>query len=93
MSVKLEDSLIEFFKHTTVSASILKTFAAANEPIKFDTLVEGVGLRIGSRIPEYALEGAVRNSLRLLKSSGWVLKEETQFMLTELGQELAERIK
>lgn len=92
MSKSLEDSLVEFFKQTTVSAAILKTFAAANEPLKFDTLIEGVGLRVGSRIPEYALEGVVRNALRLLKVSGWVVKEEAEFQLTELGQELAERV-
>ncbi|MBD3286523.1 hypothetical protein GF359_08125 [candidate division WOR-3 bacterium] len=92
MTKALEDSLIDFFKHTTVSAAILKTFAAAGEPLKFDALIEGVGLRIGKRIPSYAVEGAVKNSLRLLKSSGWVVKEETQFALTDLGRELAERI-
>ncbi|MBN2380684.1 hypothetical protein JXM67_12865 [candidate division WOR-3 bacterium] len=92
MSKSLEDSLIEFFKHTTVSAALLKTFDAANEPLKFDSLTEGVSLRIGKRIPDYALEGVVRNSLRLLKASGWVVKEDVCFKLTELGQELAKRV-
>jgi len=92
MSLPLEESLVEFFKRTTASAAIIKTFASAKEPLKFDALLEGVGFHVGSRIPAYALEGVLRNSLRLLKSSGWVEQSENEFQLTDLGEELAGRI-
>lgn len=92
MGQALEDSLVEFFKQTTVSAAVIKTFSKANEPLTFDTLTEGVAAFVGSRIPDYALEGVLRTSLRLLKSSGWVEKSEDGFGLTELGHELASKL-
>jgi len=92
MTQALEESLINYFKQTNVSAAIIKTFARANEPLSFNILVEGVRMHVGNRIPEYALENTVRTSLRLLKASGWVVKSENTFELTDLGRELSERI-
>jgi hypothetical protein len=92
MGLTLEESLVEFFKQTTVSAAVIKTFAKVNEPLTFDALSEGVAAFVGSRIPDYALEGVLRTSLRLLKSSGWVAKSEDGFILTELGRELAGKL-
>jgi hypothetical protein len=92
MSKSLEDSLVEFFKHTTVSAAILRTFYRAGKPLKFDELRDGVGTLLGDQIPSYAQDGAVRSALRLVKSSGWVTKRGSLFRLTKLGEELAERI-
>lgn len=92
MNQALEDSLIGFFKKTTVSSAIIRTFAGKGDVFSFGELVEGVNSLLEGRIPEYATEGAVRSSLKLLKDAGWVVKNGNGFHLTGLGKELAERI-
>ncbi len=92
MNQELEDSLVGFFKKTTVSSAIIRTFSRKDEAFSFGELVEGVNLLLEGHIPEYATEGAVRSSLRLLKESGWVIKKSDGFVLTDLGRELARRI-
>ena len=92
MTQSLEDSLVEFFKRTNVSCAIVKTLSDSKGPIKFDQLLEAVGLLVADRIPDYALEGAIRASLKLLKASGWVRKSGAEFGLTDLGRELAKRV-
>lgn len=92
MTQSLEDSLVEFFKRTNVSCAIVKALSDSKGPIKFDQLLEAVGLLVADRIPDYALEGAVRASLKLLKASGWVTKSGAEFSLTDLGRHLAKRV-
>ena len=92
MGKSLEDSLVEFFKHTNVSCAIVKTLCDSGGPLKFDSLIEGVNSVLAQSIPDYALEGAVKSALKLLKTTGWVVKEGAEFKLTDLGQDLASRI-
>ena len=92
MNQSLEDSLVEFFRHTNVSCAILKALCEFKEPVKFDQLVDRVGSVMTDRIPDYAIEGAVRAALKLLKTTGWVHKSDDGFSLTALGRDLASRI-
>ncbi|GAH81145.1 unnamed protein product, partial [marine sediment metagenome] len=50
MTQFLEDSLVEFFKRTNVSCAIVKTLSDSKGPIKFDQLLEAVGLLVADRI-------------------------------------------
>ncbi len=92
MSNSLEESLVDFFKRTNVSCAIIKTLYDADAPIKFDKLVNGVEQVLEGNIPSYAIEGAVKASLRILKATGWLELSETEFQLTSLGSELAGKI-
>jgi hypothetical protein len=92
MNQFLEDSLVEFFKHTNVSCAIVKALYDSGGLLKFDSLIQGVNSVLAQSIPDYALEGAVKSALKLLKTTGWVVKEGSEFRLTDLGQTLASKI-
>lgn len=92
MSRTLEDSLVGFFKHTTFSCLVINILAEHDKSIRFGYLMEEIGEVLSGKVPDTAIEGALRASMKLLKESGWVKRSGAGFKLTVLGKELGQRI-
>lgn len=106
MGSALEEALVEFFKQTSVSSTIIRRLALAGEPMPHAQLVEAVNNIMAHLLPDYSFGGSVsgveeslhsfeptvETGLKLLIGAGIVVEKDSMLSLSDVGNELHDRI-